>query len=163
MSIQRLLEFENTDFLERHRAYGPMLNATDIDLIEYDEQDNPIMMIEAKHGHIKRINLNNPQFRRLRKTARLLDIPLFIVVYYYPGLNKYNNKVDEFGKLRKYYVIPANQLAENFVPDEKHMTELEYVKLTYLVRKLPFPKYLTKQLDDKLDMKPYPPDVIYPT
>lgn len=156
--IEKKTEVINTEFSDRHRIfYGP-LPAMDLDMIEY-KKDMPAILFEAKHGSIVTIDLADKQFIRLRNTADKLNIPAFCLVYYYPGLNKVNNKQDEFGKKRKYYIIPINNLARGwlFLTEPKLITEKEFVELIYKIKNQPMPE-LT--LDDELDFYPKTPLVL---
>lgn len=153
--VRKKTEVINTEFDDRHRYnFGP-LPALDLDIIEY-KNDKPAILFETKHGKIVTIDLADKQMTRLRNTANLLNIPFFVVVYYFPGLNKVTNELDTFGKSHKYYVIAANELARSYLTYswDKLMTEKQFVELIYRIKNQPIPTdlILDNTIDTKLDL-----------
>ena len=105
-----------------HRLFGkcPMM---DIDQVEYDKYDMPVAVIEAKHGNIKEIKLNDKQYKRLYNLAKISNLPLFYCVYYILNENGYqkykclNEKEDNIKDAThvQVYVVPANDKAESII------------------------------------------------
>lgn len=155
---QRQSDIINIDFNERHRKYGSKLYGIDIDMIEYNSKCEPKILHETKHGATKQIDLNSFQIRCQRKTANLLKIPYLIVLYFFPGENKYTGVLDPFGKMHKYGVIPANEIALNLFDGSyqcKLFTEYGFVKLLYSIKNEYMPDDL--DLDNLIDIEPATP------
>jgi hypothetical protein len=153
---KKFTDFTNTEFNDRHRfKFGP-LPAQDIDMIEY-KHNIPCIYFETKHGHLSLIDLTDDQMTRHKNTAKILNIPFFIVLYYFPGLNKYNEKVDEFGTKHKYFIIAANDLARSHMTYSytQLMSEEQFVKFIYKIKNQPFPENLI--LDTEIDVIPDEP------
>lgn len=156
---QRQSDIINIDYNERHRKYGSTLYGIDIDMIEFNSKCEAKILIETKHGAIRKpIDLNSFQVRCQRKMANDLKIPYFIVLYFFPGENKYTGQIDPFGKQHKYGVIAANEIALNIFDGSfqcKLFTEKSYVKLLYHIKGELMPDDL--ELDDLLDLEPPTP------
>lgn len=149
---EKFLSFNNTEFNDRHRYFFGPLPAMDLDMIEY-KNDLPAILFETKHGHTSLIDLDEKNMIRLQNTARLLSIPFFIVVYYFPGLNKYNGLSNEYGEKHKYYLIAGNDLARSYMryTHEQLMTEKQFVEFIYFIKNQPMPEL---QLDNAIDTIP---------
>lgn len=157
---QRKLLFNNTQFNDRHRKYGNGLVAYDIDLMEFDFNAKPIAIFESKHGSIKELNLDLLQFDCLRNLAEPHNIPVYCVVYYFPGVNEANGELDPFGNNRKFLVVPANKIAlEQSNNNIRLMTELEFVTFIYDLRKMTL--YDNFNLDNEIDFKLKLPSITF--
>lgn len=154
---KRFTNFNNTDFNDRHRKYGKALHSMDIDLIHFDNNYNPVILIESKHGCTQLIDMQSYQIKCQEKLANKYNIPYFIALYYFPGENYYNGKVNEFGLNHKYYIIPVNNIARSWMEfgDPAFMSELSFVTLLYKIRNQQMPENL--ELDNYWDCKINPP------
>ena len=160
---ERKLQFDNQNFNSRHRKYGRELYSMDIDMIEFNKYCEPEILSETKHGCQTSIDLNSYQCKSQRNVADKLGIPYFIVLYYYPGLNEANGKVDEFGTTHKYIMVPGNQIALGYTFGSVKPTlfsEHSFVQFLYMVKKLEMPADLN--LDQSMDIKPKLP-IVYGT
>ncbi len=152
MTIEKLLNFTNEEYNDNHRKWGAKLYATDVDMIEYDQNCEPQIMVETKHGFHYKTDLNNFQIKCQLKIAKKLNIPYFLVYYFFPGLNRFNNKVDEFGLYKYFYVYPMNSNSKVYLNKGCHMTEKEYVSFLYKIKNESIPSDLNiDKLDDHLN------------
>jgi hypothetical protein len=136
-------------YSKAHRTWGN-LPMTDIDSIEYDCQDNPVAMLELKHSKTTYISITGQgdstlsadrrqesEIRKLIKVAASLQVPLFVVVYWF-FCGDIILDADDYGKKqiqhKQFYVIPINHLATQLVSTETQMSEKEYVSLLYKLR-----------------------------
>lgn len=155
-------------YSERHRTYGK-LPATDIDMIEYDDFDNAAILIEEKHGQISSVYLH--ESRKQQNVANKLEVPFFIVVYYFLHLKPTKRPlfvlIDADQELSidhvQYFVIPANKLAAHFLPQAKQLTEKEYIRFLHHIKQSTPPDLTSDQFFDHLlsedHLITYPPMV----
>lgn len=149
--LNRFLNFTNEEYNDNHRLWGKYLFATDIDMIEYNSKFEPQILIETKHGHMSKINLDNIQIKCQLNIAKTLNIPYLMTLYYFPGYNKHNNKTDEYGLYKFFFVFPMNSKAREYVPiTGEFLTELNYVKLLYKIKNESMPNDL--KLDNELSI-----------
>ncbi len=117
----------------RHRTCGVACPATDIDFLLVETAGaEPKAIIEYKH---ERADLNygvSYQYVALRKLAFNARLPFFVVQY-----------ADDFSWFKVYSM---NDLAKNYVYDSKSMSELEFVKLLYLLRNKEMPQEVVEAL-----------------
>lgn len=132
----------------RHRDYGKTLRMYDVDFVEYDIKTNePVAMVETKHGNQKVIDFNDPEVKCTLRLAERAQVPYFIVVYYPTGPDLIDpNLINKFGDYWQFYVIPVNQLAKKKLPGPMQMTEKLYVQFLYFIRNEKMPDNLL--LDD---------------
>lgn len=109
----------------RHRLWGVETQATDIDwlVIEYRSESGdirPVAIVEYKNQHAPEQRLSMPQYVVLGKLATRADLPFFAVRY-----------ATDFSFFR---VVPANIWAKVLLPENRDMTEVQYVTLLYRLR-----------------------------
>ena len=152
------LGYRDLHYSHRHRKYGNLMTWYDIDAIEYDATTTlPVSVIELKHGNIREIDFLDHEFRCIRSTANALekcyDTPFFTVVYYY--FNSCGNLVDgdqdeKFIIHHQYYVIPLNKAASSLVAEPTMLSERNYIRLLYLMRKTTPPELNQFSKDKKV-------------
>ena len=107
----------------RHRLWGVSCAATDIDflLVEYN-YNTPKAIVEYKNEHAPPQNLSASQYQVLKNLGDRAQIPVLAVRY-----------TDDFSK---FYVVPVNEKANEFLPKRTEMTESEFVALLYRMRNI---------------------------
>lgn len=105
----------------RHRKWGLNCPAEDIDfiLIEYDNA-TPVAIVEYKHWQAKPVDLNEANYKALRRMADKCELPL-IVAKYWPDTWAFR-------------VQPVNDLAKRIYHDNVGLTEQRYVESLYFIR-----------------------------
>lgn len=126
---------DDSRYREIHREYGISLNCSDVDMIEFDENNEPILVTETKHYVSPDIDLFDSQFIRLRNVADGLNVPLLCVVYYPTGPDPLTGIDPQFSNWF-YYISPANKKAKQILNKPKFFTEQEFIQLQYNIRGL---------------------------
>lgn len=155
---KRKSEVENLSFLQRHRKYGNRMYGFDLDFIETNISGDPKVLYELKHGEIATIDLDSQQFKLLRKLADLAKLPAFCVVYYFPGENPINGKMNQFGLTHKFYLIPVNVYALEYMQKPTLLTELQFVGFIHSIKKEEMQPNLN--LDSIIDITPTLPLIL---
>lgn len=124
----------------RHREWGFDCPMVDIDFltVEYD-YSTPTALIEYKKEDAN-VNFDeisdkgaSPQsYKALKSLSDNSNIPLLVIIYT-------NN-------LKQYYVIPMNEFAYKYVPQEIVLSELEYVALLYKMRRRQIPDNIVERI-----------------
>lgn len=119
----------------RHRTYPRSYYVYDIDMIEFDKQGQPKAMIELKHSGGGKPNIDTFQMRCETNVANGLNIPFFMVMYYFLDHQSNIMQAVDASQIMKanYYVIPINRLAKHYTP-EALLSERAYVELLGRVR-----------------------------
>lgn len=116
-----------------HRKINDKYYMTDIDScmwLLYQDQAQPIALLEEKSYQKTSIDLNDFQFQSLRNLAAPLQLPLFLIISHFNEEQKYFS----------FYVVAANQIAKDFFAslgqkDRRYMTEMDYVNFESHLRK----------------------------
>jgi hypothetical protein len=106
---------------------------TDIDScmwLLYQNEAQPVALLEEKSHHKSVIDLNDFQFQSLRNLAKPLSLPLFLLI------SHYNEDKNYFS----FYVVAANEQASHFFSslgqkNRRYMTEMDYINFESYLRK----------------------------
>ena len=115
---------------ERHRDfYGFDCPGVDIDflLVEYDHA-RACAIVDYKQESLQRWNPNSTNMRALKDLGDRAKLPAFVCAY-----------ADDFSW---YYPIALNDAARRFLPQDKKITEKQWVELLYHMRGRSLPKDL---------------------
>lgn len=106
---------------QRHRTWGWNCPAVDIDFLslEYDK-GQPTAIVEYKHEKAPPQYASQPNYQALINLGNRATLPVFAVRY-----------TDDF---EWWEVVPLNELAKEWCPVRKQMTEVDWVKLLYHMR-----------------------------
>lgn len=106
---------------ERHRLWGWDCPAVDIDflMLEYDK-GKAVALVEYKHQNAPMQKITHPTYQALIDLGNRAKIPVFNVRY-----------ADSF---LWWIVTPLNSNAQHYLPEQKKMTEQEWVAFLYRLR-----------------------------
>jgi hypothetical protein len=106
---------------ERHRSWGSG-PATDIDciLIEYD-RSRPVALIEYKIEFARTYFLSHPNYQCIKRIADTCKLPFFAVRY--------------AANFSWFKVTPLNHFAKMWIKKPRAMSERDYIKFQYLIRR----------------------------
>lgn len=106
---------------ERHRLWGWDCPAVDIDflMLEYDN-GKAVALVEYKHQNAPMQKITHPTYQALIDLGNRAKIPVFNVRY-----------ADNF---LWWIVTPLNKIAQHYLPEQKKMTEQEWVAFLYQLR-----------------------------
>jgi hypothetical protein len=128
---------------KRHRDWGGTAAAVDIDflLVEYNLA-KPVALVEYKHPDAKPWNAAEPNYRALADlannyTTNTTDGLPFLVATYWPDIWAFK-------------VYPVNGTAQQHFDNGELLTEYEYVKRLYKLRRLALSKELELILHKEL-------------
>lgn len=108
---------------QRHRAWGVNCPAVDLDLVLVEfNLGLPVALVEYKHSTTPEPNLLHPSYRALRVLAERASLPFF-VAHYWP-------------KFWAFRVHPVNKLAAEHFTDGVQLSEREFVRRLYRLRRL---------------------------
>lgn len=134
MSTEEKLKKRDLTYHIHRRTYGRLLVAEDIDMIDFDLNDKPVLVQELKHGNVNVIRLAD--LTKFRNVANALEVPFMITVYF--CLKNKNGSLypihageDIVPDHVQYYCYTPDNL---LVPQPTMLTEQEYVDLLYRVR-----------------------------
>lgn len=147
---------------------------TDIDAITYDSDQNPIAVIEHKHGHIDGIDFSTTQLRCQANLAKGLQIPHFVTVYWHRDQRKrllnaeeYCTKSETSAPTKEqitsliahaqYYVIPANKYAKIHLPEARMLSQHEWLSLNATLTGTRLRGTYSTAIDQSID----PPPISY--
>jgi hypothetical protein len=124
----------------RHRDWGFNCPAVDLDflMVEYNV-GKPVGLIEYKHYLAREPNLQHATYRALAELANLSKLP-FLIGWYWPDIWAF--------KIR-----PVNAIAAQSFQHGEILTEREFVRRIYRMRRLVLTEYLESFLKNEL-----PPD-----
>lgn len=138
-------DFERTGWRDeeisrRHRVWGVNCPACDIDLplVEYN-LGLPAALIEYKHCMAKKPDLRHPTYRALWDLAdgyKKDPLP-FLIATYQPDIWSFR-------------VTPVNNAAFRYFDFNEQVTEREFVRRLYEMRKYVLDKHLWRRLNDTL-------------
>lgn len=132
--------FRDERISRRHREYGWNCPAVDLDfvLVEYNF-GKPVALVEYKHFNSDKPNLKHPTYRALRELAdHYAPGPLpFFIAYYWPDIWAYR-------------VLPVNSAAMSHFGDYETVSEREYVKRLYKMRRQTIALELLPKLNTEL-------------
>lgn len=145
MTLNRKTNLTDFRYKDEHRTLDERFKMTDIDVLLYDKDQEPIAMMETKHYWKNELNFTEKtQLNALTKFAKRANLPLFYVFYYYPGEDDYSKSVNRYGKVWRYKIFPINDLAKETLREPTEMTKRQYAEFEYKLRKiLPSPYYLS--------------------
>lgn len=135
---------------QRHRDWGFNCPASDVDfaMIEYN-RGLPVGLVEYKHCFARFPDTRHPTYRALKEWCdgycpTIIDPPVrdplpFLVAFYWPDIWAFR-------------VFPVNETAKAWFVSSENLSELEYVKRLYRMRRFT----LAKDLEGKLN-KEFPP------
>lgn len=118
--------FRDESISRRHRLWGFNCPAVDIDflMVEYNV-GKPVALVEYKYYLAKRPDFAHATYRSLRLLADGYNegpLPFFLSLY----------SRDDWS----FRVIPVNDTAKQHFQDGEHLSELEYVKRLYRMRRM---------------------------
>jgi hypothetical protein len=127
------IKIEYTNLRDRlpsqyQRRLGRKLLMTDLDSLHYTYKNNEIVfsaIFDYKHHSIKEIHHGQSAIQAQKKLATILEIPLFIVVTYLDPVEH---------PTPMYYLIPGNEQAKKFVPENNWFSEYDYSVLQHKLR-----------------------------
>lgn len=126
MSPLREVKPERTGFCDlalsaRHRKWGWDCPAVDLDFLflEYD-RGKAVAIVEYKHERAAPQYASHPTYQAMIDLGTRAGVPVFACRY-----------ADDFSLWR---AIPLNDIATNWLPEPKSMTEREWVTFLYLLR-----------------------------
>jgi hypothetical protein len=132
--------FRDERISRRHREYGWNCPAVDLDfcLVEYNF-GKPVALVEYKHHSAATPNLKHPTYRALRMLAdKYSDGALpFFISFYWPDIWAYR-------------VLPVNYAAMEHFADFETVSEREYVKRLYRMRRMTVALELLPKLKTEL-------------
>ena len=140
-----------TLYSARHYSYGEKIYNFDVDSVEYNDNDQPVLVVETKHARTKEIDLNSKQFRCLKNTYP--HLPIICLVYYIANTDLF--LLDEWTKDPDIHWVQFNAIAVNDLGKEllgqreKQLSEYEWVKLLYNLKNKEMPRNLHEDLCDK--------------
>lgn len=113
----------------RHRQYGFDCPGVDIDflLIEYD-YGKACAIVDYKRKNPETVKHNHPNVKAMVDLGNRANIPVFITFY-----------AKDFSW---FYPVPVNKLAGQYFPENKIITEREWVILLYRMRGRELPQDL---------------------
>lgn len=125
--------FRDEALSRRHRAYGFDCPMQDIDfcVAEYDYY-KPKALIEHKHERADLQSKTDPGFKVLINLANMAKLPAYAVRY--------------SDDLSRYFVVPLNDMACQFLEVRTLMNEWDYVTFLYELRDRTPPKGLKEKL-----------------
>lgn len=133
-----------------HRQWDRSFHCMDIDFIEYDDNCNPVGVLELKHCNLNLKDYlynkvkNDPttatDMKQFKITAKLLGCPAFIVVYKFIGEQGQILGVEDPLSTpihdMSFVVVPANKKAIDLFNNKiKTMNEEQYVEFLRSLRK----------------------------
>ncbi len=106
---------------QRHRQWGWDCPAVDVDflLVEYDG-GKASALVEYKHEQAPWLRVWHPTVRALIDLANRAELPAFVVRY-----------ASDFSW---WLVRPINQLAQDWLPETRRLTERQWVALLFRIR-----------------------------
>lgn len=137
---QERLGYRSLHYSRRHREYGNKIYNWDIDHMEFDNNLDPVLMIEEKFGcpNLISIDLNTAEFTAKCKVANKLGIPLILLIVF--PFNKENGYLldgkesyDDLDHIQ-FAVIGVNELGRMKFKNLTRLTEAEWVKFLYKIR-----------------------------
>lgn len=120
---------------ERHRIWGYNCPAVDLDflMVEYNV-GRPVAIVEYKHQGAAMPSLVHPTYRALSVLADIAKIPFMIAFYH---------NEDWW-----FQIIPVNEDARKIYTHMQSMTETEFVRSLYDMRKRVIEEHVLKNLKD---------------
>lgn len=123
----------------RHREWGFNCPAVDLDFLvaEYNI-GKPVALVEYKHFNAQAPNLLHPTYRALTDLAdgyRNKPLP-FLVAFYWP-------------EIWAFRILPVNDVARGSFAETEELSEFEFVRRLYRLRRL----VLAQQIADKLSRR----------
>lgn len=121
----------------RHRGYGFDCPMTDIDGLltcEYDRAE-PVCLLEYKCKPPMPPNMEDPQFRVLRRLGDRAGLPV-VLAYYEP-------------ESWSYTLYPLNGLAEEWVLSGEQLSEVSFVNRLHLIRGRTLPQEVGEKLESE--------------
>lgn len=137
MTTHRRTTYTGREIADRHRQYGRSVYALDLDLIEIDDDRDPVLFVE--HKHCDAAPISDFQADVIGRVAG--DVAA-VVVRYWPGT-------------WTRFVTPLNPPAETHIPPSGWLcTERAYVDFLYELRGRyddPLPSDLMDTIDDRAE------------
>ncbi len=136
--------WRDQEISERHREWGFNCPAVDLDflVVEYNK-GLPVCLIEYKHFKAQQPTLNHATYRALSDLAnnyKTEGLPL-MVAFYWP-------------KIWAFKIIPVNNCAKKHFTDGELLSEYDFVKRLYLLRRLTLADSLRDKLNKLLPSNP---------
>lgn len=127
--------WRDQELSQRHRVWGHNCPAVDLDflIVEYNV-GKPVGLIEYKHHHARYPDLRHATYRALTELANVAGLP-FLLAFYWPGIWAFR-------------VTPVNSIANNHFKNGEIVTEREFVRRLYGMRRRVLTVYLEKTLCD---------------
>lgn len=129
--------WRDQEISSRHRLWGFNCPAVDLDflVVEYN-LGKPVGLIEYKHFNARTPDLKHATYMALRELSDIGGLP-FMVVFYWPGIWAFR-------------VQPANEIALEHFDGVEVLTERNFVKRLYRMRRLVLSEHLQNKLNDQL-------------
>lgn len=134
--------WRDAELSARHRDYGINCPAADIDLLLVEfNYGLPVALIEYKRYTVEIPSLEHPTYRAIRSLAdNYSPGPLpFVIAHYWP-------------KYWTYKLTAVNAAAQELWPETVILTEYEYVRSLYLLRR----RALADEIGPKLVREKHP-------
>jgi hypothetical protein len=127
--------WRDEEISRRHRTWGFNCPAVDLDflMVEYN-CGKPCGLVEYKHYHAQKPNLNHATYRALSELASMGSLP-FLLAYYWP-------------ETWSFSVFPVNIVAKQHYAEWQAMTERQYVQSLYRIRRLKLDETISHRLND---------------
>lgn len=110
-----------TDFANWRRSLSNGVYATDVDLLLWRGDGEPLALIELKYRRNQQpARIRDTQRQALRELAARAQLPLFLVTFHYP----HDNPSDVHGW--RLHVKALNDCAESCQPTKPWLTRYEY-------------------------------------
>lgn len=153
MTKQRKTNLTDFRYKDEHRTLDGRFKMSDLDVFLYDNEEEPVALMETKHYWKKQFNFTEEkQLIALTKLAARANLPLFYIFYYYPGVDDYSGIENRYGNVWRYKIFPINDLAKQTLNEPAEMNKRQYAEFEYKLRKiLPSPYYLSTY--DNTDIK----------
>jgi len=121
----------------RHRCWGWDCPAVDLDflLLEYDK-GKASALVEYKHEQAAEQYVGHPTYQAMIDLGNRAGIPVIACRY-----------SDDFSKWK---VVPLNSAAKKYIPKRIELSEMEWIKLLYLIRGYQVPQDVLDGLSCKI-------------
>lgn len=122
MSSDERTGWRDEGLSRRHRNWGFNCPCVDLDflVVEFD-QSEPVALVEYKHEQAQPLLSSHPSYRALMALGRRAKVPVFAVRY--------------GGDFSWFSVTPLTREAKLAMPEPSRLTEVDYVRFLYKLRK----------------------------
>jgi hypothetical protein len=121
--------WRDAELSKRHGAWGHDCPMTDVDFLAAEYSHAKVKaLVEYKHERAAPQYPSHPSYRALRDLADRAGIPFLVCRY--------------AGDLSWFRARALNQIGMKFLPEQKQMSEVEWVELLYRLRGTVMPKEL---------------------